>query len=85
MGGAWIGDEAVAVEAHFLPDGKVQPTSFTWRGRRRSVTGLGRQWNAADGRHVLVVVSDDSRFELCLTSAQSGWRLLRAWERPHLT
>ena len=84
MDSVWFGDEAVAVEAHFLPDGKVQPTAFTWRGRRWIVSGLGRQWDDADGRHVLVLVADGSRFELCLTLPQTGWRLLRAWERPHL-
>jgi hypothetical protein len=48
------------------------------------VSELGRQWEDADGRHVLVGVPDGSRFELCLTSDQRGWRLLRAWERPYL-
>ena len=84
MDNVWIGDERVTVEAHFLPDGEVQPTAFNWRGRRWRVTGLGRQWDKADGRHVLVIASDGSRFELCLTSPESGWRLLRAWERPYL-
>ena len=83
MNSVWLGDEVVTVEAHFLPDGKVQPIAFIWRGRRWSVTGVGRQWDDADGKHVLVV-SDGSRFELCLTSVQGNWRLLRAWERPHL-
>lgn len=84
MDNVWFGDEAVAVEAQFLSDGEVRPTAFTWRGRRWSVAGLGRQWDDADGRHVLVVAPDGSRFELCLTSTQSSWRLLRAWEQPYL-
>ncbi len=84
MGDVWFGDEAVAVEARILLDGKLQPTAFTWRGRRWRVAGLGRQWADGDGRHVLVIAADGSRFELCLTSDQSRWRLLRAWERPYL-
>ena len=84
MDDIWFGDEAVAVDAQFLSDGEVRPTAFTWRGRQRAVVGLGRQWVEADGRHVLVVVPDGSRFELCLNSAQSNWRLLRAWERQSL-
>lgn len=83
MSSVWFRDEAITVEAQFLPEGKVQPTAFTWRGRRWSVSGLGRQWDDADGRHVLVVVPDGSRFELCLTSDRTRWRLLRAWEQPH--
>lgn len=81
MDNVWIGDESVAVEAQFLPDGEIRPTAFTWRGRRWSVVGLGRQWDEADGRHVLIITPDGSRFELCLTSARTNWRLLRAWER----
>jgi hypothetical protein len=84
MDNVWHGDEPVTVEAHMLPDGEVQPTAFTWRGRHWRVSGLGRQWNEVDGRHVLVVVPDGSRFELCLTSTQNEWRLRRAWERPYL-
>ncbi len=84
MDDVWFGDEAVAVDAQFLSDGEVRPTAFTWRGRRWSVAGLGRQWDETDGRHVLVVAPDGSRFELCLNSAQGNWRLLRAWERQNL-
>lgn len=84
MSSKWFRDEVVPVEARFLPDGKVQPTAFTWRGRRWHVTGLGRQWDDTDGKHVLIEVLDGSRFELCLTAAQGSWRLLRAWEWPYL-
>jgi hypothetical protein len=84
MDNVWYGNEPVMVEAHLLAGGKVQPTAFNWRGRRWSVAGLGRQWDEADGRHVLVVTSDGSRFELCLATHARDWRLLRAWERAHL-
>ena len=84
MDNVWNGDETVAVEARFLPDEEIRPTAFTWRGRRRRVVGLGRQWDEADGRHVLIEATDGGRFELCLTSTENRWRLLRAWERPHL-
>jgi hypothetical protein len=80
----WTGDEAVAVEAHLLPSGQLQPTAFIWRSRYWRVVGLGREWEDKDGRHILVITSDMSRFELCLTSGQSSWRMLRAWERPYL-
>lgn len=83
MDNVWIGQEMVAVEAHLLPDGEVQPVAFTWRGRRRQICGLGRQWDDAQGRHVLVATSDGDRFELCLTTDHRGWQLLRAWERPY--
>jgi hypothetical protein len=84
MDNVWIGDEAVAVEAQYLPDGEIRPTAFTWRGLRRKVVGLGRQWDEADGRHILIEAVDGGRFELRLTSSENRWRLLRAWERPYL-
>ncbi|GAB4528392.1 MAG: hypothetical protein Kow0063_04560 [Anaerolineae bacterium] len=84
MENIWYGDEPVSVEARLLPDGKIHPTAFSWRGRRQSVTGLGRQWEAADGRHVLVTTGNGNRYELCLSSDQKSWRLRRAWERPYL-
>jgi PncC family amidohydrolase len=80
----WLGDQEVAVEAQFQADGEIQPTAFTWRGSRRTIAGLGRQWDESDGRHVLVEATDGSRFELCLTSADHTWRLKRAWERSNL-
>jgi len=84
MENTWFGDEAVSVEAQFLPDGELRPTTFTWRGHHHRVAGLGRQWDEADGRHILVEATDGGRFELCLASARNEWRLLRAWERSHL-
>lgn len=84
MENVWYGDEPAAVEARFLADGEIRPTAFFWRGHRRSVTGLGRQWDEADGRHVLVTTEDGSRYELCLASDRKSWRLLRAWEGPYL-
>lgn len=84
MNSPWSGDDPVAVETRLLDDGKLKPTAFQWRGRRWTITGLGRQWDEPDGWHVLVSASDGSRFELCLTSDESSWRLRRAWEQPHL-
>ena len=80
----WIGNDTVTVEAQFIPEGEVRPTSFTWRERRWTIVGLGRQWDDADGRHVLVEAPNGSRFELCLISPKGGWRLLRAWERTYM-
>ena len=84
MDNTWFGDEEVAVEAQFLADGEIRPTAFTWHGSRRRIAGLGRQWDEADGRHILVETTDGSRFELCLTSSDNKWHLQRAWERPDL-
>ena len=84
MDNVWFGDEPVVVEARFLPEGKIRPTALRWRERQWQITGLGRQWEEADGRHMLVMASDGSRFELCLSPDQSSWRLRRAWTKPHL-
>jgi hypothetical protein len=84
MNTLWSGDDPLAVETRLLEGGKLEPTAFQWRGQRWTITGLGREWDEPDGRHMLVLVSDGSRFELCLTSDGSSWRLRRAWEQPHL-
>jgi hypothetical protein len=84
MDSVWFGDEPAAVEARFLPEGRIRPTALRWRGRQWQLTGLGRQWEEADGSHMLAMASDGSRFELCLGPDRGSWRLRRAWTRLHL-
>jgi hypothetical protein len=79
-------DEAVLVQARFLPDGVVQPAAFIWRGRTRYVAAVGRQWDeAAEGvswRCYLVQTPTAETFELRLDTAGMRWILARAWLNP---
>lgn len=78
-------DEPVAVQARTLSDGQVQPAAFTWHGRTRRVTGLGRCWTleAEDGvwQCFLAQTTGGDTVELRWRPASHEWRLWRAWWR----
>jgi hypothetical protein len=65
-------EPAQDVEARFAEDSHVTVRRFTWRGRRHAVARQGRQWQAPDGRHVLVMTADERAFELLYDGA--NWR-----------
>jgi hypothetical protein len=73
-------NEAVAVEARFEADGAVRPRRFTRGGDWLDVSDVGRQWVAADGRHVLVMAAGQQTFELLLERESLCWRVVRATE-----
>jgi len=68
------------VEARFGEDGKITVLSFHWRGRRRPVTGAGREWRAGDGRHFLVMTPGERVFELVYHSATGVWSVVKVPE-----
>ncbi len=68
------------VEARFAETGLITVLSFAWQGHKHPVTSHGRQWEAPDGRHLLVMTPGERIFEL-VYEAQSGlWRIARAPE-----
>jgi hypothetical protein len=71
---------ALSVEARFEPDRSLRVLAFTWQGRRRLVTSQGRQWEADDGRHVLVMVPEERVFELVFVRESGQWLMRRAPE-----
>jgi hypothetical protein len=81
-------DEPTQVEARFDVEGVPLPRTFTWRGRRLQVTGLGRRWEKEEeaglARHFLVMVAGGDRFELVQHAGTGRWRIVRAWERSPL-
>ena len=66
---------ATTVEARFDDSGRITVLSFTWQGRKRPVISHGRQWQAADGRHLLVMTPGERVFELVY--AAGSWRVAR--------
>lgn len=72
-------DEPVSVVAAMDDEGKLDPQRVTWRARKYRITAVGRQWDEADGRHVLVETADSTRFELQLRREDFVWRLKRVW------
>jgi len=75
--------EAIAVEARFEADGKVRVLAFERRGRRTIVATTGRQWEADDGRHILVMTPSEEVLELLYRPASGAppWLLVRESRR----
>ncbi len=73
--------EAVAVEARFEIDGKVRVLAFERPGERIVVATTGRQWEAEDGRHLLVMTPSERVHELLYqpNSEASPWLLVRSF------
>ena len=69
--------EAIEVTAEFDRKGRVTPLSFKWRDRLYTVTSTGRQWEAEDGHHVLVMAAGDKVFHLCFARKEGCWYLLQ--------
>ncbi len=72
-------DEPVSVTATMDEEGKLDPQRVVWQGHKYKVTTVGRQWDEADGRHVLVETAGGMRFELQLRREDFAWRVRRVW------
>lgn len=81
-------DEAVMVQARFLPGGGARPTAFSWRGHTHYVVGLGRQWteDTPEGacRCFMAETASGDLVELRWYQKKEQWRLARAWWREWL-
>jgi hypothetical protein len=79
-------DVPILVQAHFLPDGQVQPTAFRWQDCTHVITDVGRQWDAAaDGvtwHCFLVRTAQREAAELRLDALNGRWLLHRVWANP---
>jgi len=73
--------ETTTVEARFDQTGEITVLSFTWRGRARPVTSVGRHWSAADGRHFLVMTTGERVFELLHEPESGAWKIVSEPER----
>jgi hypothetical protein len=68
--------DAAEVEVRFDAEGAIRVLSFVWQGAKHPVTSQGRQWEAADGRHILVMTTGDRVFELAW-DGQGPWQVLK--------
>jgi len=73
-------NEAITVTASIDRDGQTNPKSFSWQGQNYVLISVGRQWEADDGRHVLVEAANGDRFEIQLSREDLVWYLRRAWQ-----
>ncbi len=72
-------DEPISVVAAMNESGEVNPQRVTWQSRKYRISAVGRQWDEADGRHVLVEAGGGTRFELQLRREDFTWRIKRVW------
>ena len=73
-------NEAITVTASIDPTGQMIPKSLNWQGKTIVLTSVGRQWEADDGRHILVEAANGDRFELQLSRKDLVWYMKRAWQ-----
>ncbi|MCB0192570.1 MAG: hypothetical protein KDJ65_11555 [Anaerolineae bacterium] len=74
-------NDPIAITATIGPTGEVRPRHFDWREQQYAVVSVGRQWEAEDGRHILVEIPNGDRFELHLAREDLRWRLIKGWRR----
>jgi hypothetical protein len=72
-------DEPASVVAAMDSDGNLSLQRVIWRGHKDRITAVGRQWDEAGGRHVLVEAADGTRFEVLLRREDFAWRVKRVW------
>ena len=74
--------EASEVEARFAADGAMAVLSFTWSGQKQTVVSQGRQWQAEDGRHFLVMTPGEQIVELIFAPVSGLWHVADRPARP---
>jgi hypothetical protein len=68
--------DTAEVEVRFDTEGGITVLSFVWQGAHYPVTSQGRQWEAADGWHILVMTTGDRMFEL-VWGGRGPWQVLK--------
>lgn len=75
-------DESISVEASLAGDA-LHPRQISWNGQTYHVVSVGRQWEEAGLKHILVEVADGSRMDLILYTDLT-WQLHRYWASSNL-
>jgi hypothetical protein len=57
------------------PNGQPLPERFIWSGVAYQVEDIGRQWDARDGHHLLVMANGSHVYELIYASTNQTWYL----------
>lgn len=74
--------EPIQVRADFEPQGKIMPRAFVYQGRTILVESLGRQWQAGDERHVLVMDPNLQHYHLVFQPDSGEWCLWDPGQLP---
>ncbi len=63
------------VSAQWEPAGRFIPRRFVWQDQEYLVESTGRQWEDADGLHILCMVPGGAVFDLIFRLQPAGWWL----------
>ena len=74
--------EEIEVTARFSIQGKIIPINFVWNSRSYRVHTIGRNWQAKDGLHILVMTRRNQAYHLLFNSDSAQWFLIRGGEAP---
>ena len=67
--------EPIEVTAQFRIDGQIVPLRFVLNGKTFPIESIGRNWQAEDGVHILVMIPGGKVVELILNLSQGRWYL----------
>ena len=73
--------DPIEVTVRFDPQGNIIPLSFVWQRRTYRIDSIGRQWEAKDGQHILVMTSGTRAHHL-LHTAKGVWYRVQGDESP---
>jgi len=76
-----IYNDLISVTASMNQLGQTTPSKLIWQGNQYALTGVGRQWESEEGRHVLVEGTSGNRFEILLSKKDLLWYLRRVWSQ----
>jgi hypothetical protein len=74
-------EDPIKVTGSMDERGQATLQSFTWRGQRHTVVGIGRQWDDEAGRHLLVETADGAHLEVQLQREDLIWYVRRVWRQ----
>ncbi len=71
--------EPVYVTTTVDTEGHTHLQNLTWQEKSYPIVAIGRQWNEAEGRHLLAEAADGTRFELELRREDLIWYVRKVW------
>jgi hypothetical protein len=69
--------ERIDITTRFSKDGKLIPLEFNLGKDRIAILNIGRQWETEEGKHILVMDSQQNTYHLCFSLADMSWYLIR--------
>ena len=72
-------NDAVKMSIIVDSQGQTALQNLTWQEQTYTIVTVGRQWDEADGRHIMAEAADGTRFELQLRRQDLIWYVTRVW------